>query len=332
METVYRIKLVTSSRVSDLTKALDIYIRSVDKDADTPTNQIRDYIQNKYKDSRKMFFYILYVNNDVTGFAEYAYLPNSEMLMVDYLCTRPRNHTFFYVFYHMIYDEIVSLLEKSNYYVKYIVTELSLKKDSDLKYVDTDSNYFRHLLSVENFITLKVPYYQPIFTQEGKLAVSDYNIVIKPFINGLQAGTTIDKDFYILLLSDIYINHYASWYKKYLDPEYVQDFFSLLLERINNNFPIGVTYDDISTVNCMLFQQGLCNQISIENITIKSQRKERFTKLLPVLLCVVFSLTTFIFCYSEYKDSPVGLICSMLTIVSSVIALGEFVCNSFLKK
>ena len=43
-----------------------------------------------------MFFYILYVNDAVVGFAEYGYLPQSEALLIDYICTRPRNHTYFY--------------------------------------------------------------------------------------------------------------------------------------------------------------------------------------------------------------------------------------------
>lgn len=56
METSYKIKKITRARDKDLTAALDIYLHSVDDHSDTPTLQIRDYIFNKYNDSRKMFF------------------------------------------------------------------------------------------------------------------------------------------------------------------------------------------------------------------------------------------------------------------------------------
>ena len=98
METNYKIRLVTNVKDKDLLDALDIYIHTVDENSETSTSEIRDYISQKYKDTRKMFFYILYVNNTVVGFAEYGYLPKSEALLIDYICTYPRNHTYFYNF------------------------------------------------------------------------------------------------------------------------------------------------------------------------------------------------------------------------------------------
>ena len=63
METTYKIRLVTNAKDKDLLDALNIYIHTVDENSETSTSEIRDYIQQKYKDNRKMFFYILYVNN-----------------------------------------------------------------------------------------------------------------------------------------------------------------------------------------------------------------------------------------------------------------------------
>ena len=74
MDTHYRIKQVKSAKDKDLIEALDIYMHMVDVNSETSTTQIRDYIQNKNDDIRKMFFYILYVNDKVVGFAEYGYL------------------------------------------------------------------------------------------------------------------------------------------------------------------------------------------------------------------------------------------------------------------
>lgn len=68
METTYKIRLVTNAKDKDLLDALNIYIHTVDENSETSTSEIRDYIQQKYKDNRKMFFYILYVNTTLQVF------------------------------------------------------------------------------------------------------------------------------------------------------------------------------------------------------------------------------------------------------------------------
>ena len=59
MNVSYKIKQIKNVKDKDLTDALDIYVHTVDENSETSTSQIRDYIQNKYNDTRKMFFYIL---------------------------------------------------------------------------------------------------------------------------------------------------------------------------------------------------------------------------------------------------------------------------------
>ena len=78
----------------------------------------------------KMFFYILYVNDKVVGFAEYGYLPNSGVLFIDYICTNPRNPTFFYNFYQMLFEEINELLKK-NYH--HFIMKLNILLNTYLK-------------------------------------------------------------------------------------------------------------------------------------------------------------------------------------------------------
>ena len=74
----------------DVIAALDIYCKTVDPGSLTDTNQIKDYIwnsKNHCNETRSMFFYILYdQNSNVIGFAEYAYLPHNQVLVLDYLC------------------------------------------------------------------------------------------------------------------------------------------------------------------------------------------------------------------------------------------------------
>lgn len=327
METNYRIKAVINVKDKDLPEALDLYIRSVDENSDTSTSEIRAYIQNKYDDNRKMFFYILYVNNSVVGFAEYGYLPENQIIFIDYICTFPRNHTYFYNFYHMIFEDISDFLRKGNHFIKYIVTELSLKKDSENKYIDTDSNYFRQLLSTEQFKIIKTPYYQPYCNAKHNLEIMDFNIAIKPMINGLFSKTEIDKNFYEAILTDIYINHYVAWYKKFMDSEQVESFFNDLMTKIFKEFTneVKIEIDDITLVNCILFQNGLCKQLSTENITLRKKQKYCFRQWVFRVGCVLFAVVTGVFCYFDFFDSGVTFACSLLTIVSSTIALIQFI-------
>lgn len=332
MDVNYRIKQIKSVKDKDLTEALDIYIHTIDEGSETSTTQIRDYIQNKYDDIRKVFFYILYANDKVVGFAEYGYLPYSGVLFIDYICTNPRNHTYFYNFYQMIFEDINGLLKKNNNHIKYIITELSLKKDNENKYIDVDSNYFRQLLSMERFKILRTPYYQPYCNMKQELALEDFNIAIKPLLNGLSPKTNVDETFYQQIITDIYMNHYKAWYEKYMDAKVVNEFFINLINRIKKEFSGKIEIDDITLVNCVLFQNGLCQQISTENITLKKKRINYAKQWIILIVCVLFSIATGVLCYLRRFDSIEAFICSLLTILSSVLSLGQFMKERLLQK
>lgn len=332
MNVSYKIKQIKNVKDKDLTDALDIYVHTVDENSETSTSQIRDYIQNKYNDTRKMFFYILYANDVVVGFAEYGFLPQSQVLLIDYICTKPRNHTYFYNFYQMLFEDITEILKKNNLYIKYIMTELSLKKDNENKYIDIDSNYFRQLLSREGFQILRAPYYQPYFNMKHTLSSADFNIAIKPLINGVFPKTNITESFYQELITDLYQNHYAAWYKKYMNSDVVNQFFDGLLKKIQKEFTKKIEIDDITLVNCALFEKGLCQQISTENITLKKKQIYFLKQWILRIMCVIFSLATCIFCYSDRFDSTEVFLCSLLTIISSSISLYQFIREYFFQK
>lgn len=279
-----------------------------------------------------MFFYILYANDKVVGFAEYGYLPHSGVLLIDYICTMPRNHMYFYNFYQMIFEDINGLLKRNGHHIKYIITELSLKKDKENKYIDVDSNYFRQLLSMEGFKILRTPYYQPYCNMKQELALEDFNIAIKPLLNGLFPKTNIDETFYQQIITDIYMNHYKAWYERYMDAKIVDDFFTNLLDRIKREFSGEIEIDDITLVNCVLFQSGLCKQISTENITLKKKRINYAKQWVIRIFCVIFSIATGVLCYMKRFDSLETFICSLLTILSSILSLGQFMKERLFQK
>ena len=96
-------------------------------------------------------------------------------------------------------------LNKITYQMKYdedlAITGLGFIKIVDKcvidVYIDKDSNYFRQLLTMEEFKILKAPYYQPALNSSNLNQPLDFNIAIKPLINGVFTNTNLDKNFYI---------------------------------------------------------------------------------------------------------------------------------------
>ena len=183
---------------------------------------------------------------------------------------------------------------------------------------------------MEGFKVLKTPYFQPYCNLKHELSFMDFNIAIKPLINGLPSKTHINEEFYFELLSDIYINHYVAWYEKYIDSEQVKIFFDNLLNKAKKEFVNKVEIDDITLVNCLLFQNGLCNQVSSENITLHARRKYQFKQWAVRILCVFFAIITAFFCYSNYFNTEITFACSLLTILSAIVALFQFVKDQLL--
>lgn len=218
-------------------------------------------------------------------------------------------------------------IEEKNHFIKYIITELSLKKNNAMEYIDVDSNYFRQLLSMEGFKILKTPYYQPYFNVKHELSFSEFNIAIKPLLNGLYEKTEIDETFYFELLRDIYENHYASWYKKYVDVNKVEIFFNELLKRIKKEFTGRIEISNITLVNCVLFQNGLCQQISTENITLRKKQKYYIKQCIINITCIIFSIMTVVLCYFDKYANAEMLICSIITMLSAILSIRSIIKN-----
>ena len=307
----------------DVTKALDIYIKNVDESSMTNTNQILDYIYNPQKhksEPRQMFFYLLYnVNEEVEGFAEFAYLPQNSVLFIDYICTITRNNIQFYCFYQMVKQEIEEILKKNGQYVKYYVTELSLNQ-VDGKLIDYDSNFFRHMLSNENYIKLPFPYYQPPLenyiedVQEFSLALS---------LNSSNATDTMffKKDIYLQILKELYYSHYLDWFGNYCNREK----YSALLDRIYAKISNEISGDgkgiELALVQCKLYEEGQCPKISVENITLPRQKRKRRRKIVMFSIWILFSTLTFIVCIIPCLSKYTAIVCSFLTILAGVISI-----------
>lgn len=324
MKLEYRIERIDNRRSkSDIKKALDIYIKSVDDGSLTNTNQILDYIYNPQKhkeESRKVFFYILYnVSDEVEGFAEFAYLPQNRVLIIDYICTTNRNSVQFYCFYHMVKQDIEDILKKSGQYVKYYLTELSLNQ-VDGKLIDYDSNFFRHMLSNENYIRLPFPYYQPPLANTLE-DIQEFSLAIC-----LNSNTNIDtiyfkKEKYLEILSELYYEHYLEWYANYCNREQYRVILQKLYAQISEEISGDGKGSELALVQCKLYDEGQCPKISAENITLPRLKTRRKKKLITFSIWIFFSTMTFILCIIPDLSNYITIVCSFLTIVSGIISI-----------
>lgn len=305
----------------DVISALDIYCKTVDQGSMTDTNQIKDYIWNSKEhttEDRTMFFYLMYnQNRDVIGFAEYAYLPKTQVLVLDYLCTSQRNHMLFYNFYHMVLNEITDELKKNGQFIRYIITELSLNQKNG-KLVDVDSNYFRHLLSNENYRLLKYPYYQPPLLKHEN--AEEFNIAIK-LISSDNSDFNLSKEQYLLIIEELYKSHYLSWFINNIEyPQIIQN----LLERIKTEIPKNEKSDGISLIQCHLFEEGQCPKFTAENITIPREKKRKHKSLIYIILWGILSIITFLLCIIPAFSNVSTILCSFFTIIAGIISVVSF--------
>ena len=305
----------------DVIDALDIYCKTVDQGSLTDTNQIKDYIWNAkdhINEKRSMFFYILYnQDGDVIGFAEYAYLPRTQVLVLDYLCTLQRNHMLFYNFYHMVLQEITDTLKKKGLFIRYIITELSLRQKEG-RLVDTDSNYFRHLLSNENYRLLKYPYYQPPLLKYE--SAEEFNLAVK-LISSENDDYSLSKQQYLSIIEELYMSHYLEWF--YNNASYLE-ILQKLLSRIKREIPQNEGSAGIALIQCHLFEDGQCPKFTAENVTLSRERKKKRKAIACGLIWGILSVGTFLLCIVPVFNKVSAVLCSFFTILAGIISIFSF--------
>lgn len=315
----------TKKRKKDIEKVMDIYLSTIDIESSyTNTNQIKDHILSDTKnENRKLFFYNLYLNSEVFGFAEFGYLQKSETIVLDYICTKKRNHCAFYAFYQLCLEEITKKLTKQKLHIKYIISEISLNQFNGL-YCDLDSNYFRKILSMDNFVLLKYPYYQPSFERSPQ----NFAIAIKS-VSSSNMKTSIAWEEYLSLIEDLYTFHYGTWYKKYFDPDEVDKELERLLNTIKKEIA-PQKINNISLVNCPVFEAGKCQSINIEPITISKKFKKNLFNILAIifwlLITIASCLLTFL-CDNNLANQLAAIISSISGIITILLYIRGFFRN-----
>lgn len=320
----------------DIEEALDIYIKSVDLDTSyTSTNEIKKYILEDYDDDRLMFFFNLYQNtgkgDEVFGFSEFGYLPYTQTLIIDYICTKQRNAVIFGIFYHLAIKEIKKRLKKRGYNIKYFVCEISLLQREG-KYCDDDSNYFRQMLMLEKYSLLRYPYFQPVLNNVKIKKPEKFALAIRGAGEN-PSDMHINADTYLEIVDEIYKKHYLAWYQRFSKNKseieiYLDKLYTDIKKSLINN-----KNDIISLVNCPIFEAGKCQQVDIQPITLGYQRKHRILLTITVILTSVFIFLAMIsvFLVENDKTKWLNKLFSFISLCSSIVTMIVFFSNFFRK-
>ena len=284
-----RFKIVSAKKASKkyLAASLDIYIRSIDSNGITSTNEISYYIDNPKIDAkREMFFYVLYYDGEVCGFAEAGFLHEIDAIIIDYLCTNPRNQTLFFNFYNLMISAIEKAVNKTSVYK---ITELTTTKNKDNKLCDVDSNYFRKMLSFENFKIIKAPYYvPPDLCPQKKEEALEYNLAV------CGNFTSLSRNTFLHIVKCLYYDHYLTWYAKFDDEVEAKEYLDKLFQKIISEMPKkeDTIYDaEFLLVNCKIYEEGKCTHVNIQNLTRKRRREKVFGKFILLVSIAIGAIT-----------------------------------------
>lgn len=219
----------------------------------------------------------------------------------------------------MVKQEIEETLKKNGQYVKYYVTELSLNQ-VDGKLVDYDSNFFRHMLSNENYIKLPFPYYQPPLTDNIE-DMQEFSLAISLNSNNTTDTICFKKDKYLQILSELYYSHYLDWFGNYYNREEYSAVLDKIYAKISNEISGDGKGIELALVQCKLYEEGQCPKISVENITLPRQKRKHIRKIVTFSIWILFSVLTFIACIIPCLTEYTTIACSFLTILAGIISI-----------
>lgn len=322
LQSMYKIKLFSSSSDKDFIKALKIYNDTIPAETKTSTNEITTYVDKKSDDNRDMYFFGLYFNDEVIGYIESGYLKITKTLVIDYFVLKEQFN------YNSVFYPLFSLFQ--NFFsdnlidIEYFVTEVSVKTLE--QNVDKESYYLRKLLQAEDFRLIDFPYPQP------RLGDNNYesNFNLRLMIKSTSSIYEIRNQTFISIVEDIYINHYLSWYSSFLIPVKIEDYqkhIDNLITSIKTNLnpdekirlnilPIG-TCEHYMTTQCFYKSNEISTAGFAKNNTTKSINLTWIIGI-PLVIIFAFAFTFLLFVLLEKFKMKTDDIAPLLAPISSI--------------
>ena len=336
VQSAFKIKRFTSSTDKEFIQALKIYNDTIPAETKTSTNEITYFLDLKNSRLREMYFFGLYYDDNIIGYIECGYLNITKSLIIDYFTLREEYN------YNGIYYPLFSLFQQ--YFsenlidVDYIMTEVSLRSLEEN--VDMESYYSRKLLSAEDFRIIDIPYPQPKLGLKNLESNMDLRLMIK----SINSISSIKADTFIMLVQDIYYNHYLDWYKEFLNTEEYKEYeshinfqFNRVKEQLKKVTNIKLT--DSQMGSCEYYLSGSCqynhNKISTAGFASVSKTKSlKATLVLGIIVVLTISVIFSLLVYWVLMlfNSNLDKIAPLFTAISSTITGLVVLSISYIRK
>lgn len=251
----FKIKRFESSTDKDFIEALKIYSANTSVFVKTSCNEITYYVDNQTIDNgREMYFFGLYVNNEIIGFLEAGHMLKSKSIIIDYLVLK-KEYRINGVFYP-IFSLMLNYFSENIIDFDYIILEIMASALDDGDEVDY---FYKKMLSIEDFQVIDELYRHPMLGSENYESNNDCRLLIKP----IKPINNIHKDTYIKILKDIYFSHYFDWYKHFLSSveqnSYKNHLNSQLTLTLNTIIEKDIiTISNIKLVSCQFYREDHC--------------------------------------------------------------------------
>jgi hypothetical protein len=336
VQSTFKIKRFTSSADKEFVKALKIYNDTIPAETKTSTNEITFFLDLKSSRLRDMYFFGLYYDDEIIGYIECGYLKTTKTLIIDYITLKEKYN------YNGIYYPLFSLFQQ--YFsdnlidIDYIMTEVSLRSLEEN--VDMESYYSRKLLGAEDFRIIDIPYPQPKLGLKNLESNMDLRLMIK----SIKSISSIKTDTFIMLVQDIYYNHYLDWYKEFLNEEEYKEYESHVnsqFERVKDQLKkvTNIRLSDSPMDLCKYYLSGDChynhNNISTAGFTSNAKQKTLKAALalgIIVILIISVVLSLLVYWALIFFNSDLEKFAPLFTAISSTITGLVVLVISYLKK
>lgn len=198
----YKLKPLTDTKSDEFYNALRIYSQNITYDQKTNTNEITFWINHIENFSGcTPFFFALLLNNQVIGYAEWAFIKEVRILAIDYIVldNQYKSNSAFYAFYHLIINYIDKLGIDYDFITKEILCRFNQTKihKEDIR-----------IYELENFKVINALYIHPQL--ETSNAESRKEALLMLYQKDL-ANFELKSETYISLVKAIYFQYYEIW-------------------------------------------------------------------------------------------------------------------------
>lgn len=198
----YKLKRLTDTKSDEFHNALRIYSQNITYDPKTNTNEIAYWINHIESFSGcTPFFFALFLNNQIIGYAELAYIKEARILAIDYIVidNQYKSNSAFYAFYHLIINYFDRLGIDYDFITKEILCRFNQTKihKEDIR-----------IYELENFKVINALYIHPQL--ETNNAESRKEALLMLYQKD-QTYYELKSETYISIVKAIYFQYYEIW-------------------------------------------------------------------------------------------------------------------------